>query len=162
MNELKLPHIKESISNFLYDEEGNISRSKILAVGSMMIVMGVLLGTEASAAHRSHSSHRTHSSHRSGSHSSHSTHSTHSNHGSHTTHSNHSTHSTHNTHSTHSTHSNATTVTHSNSTNITAPKTFQSPYNIAVKESALLGTHAATTSSGGTKTVNNLDVTKIK
>ena len=108
------PHVKKTVEDFLFDEEGNIPRSKILTIGSMMIVLSLLLPENTVSAHRSHSSHRTHSthsSHRSGGHATHYTHS------SHTTHSNgHYTHSTHGTHSTHSSHSNGHTShgTHSN------------------------------------------------
>ena len=84
MSEKLVPKIKNSIEDFLYEEEGNITRNKILSVGSMMLIMGVLLATEAFAAHTSHRSHSSHSSHKShSSHSSHSnTHSSHSNLGS--------------------------------------------------------------------------------
>lgn len=99
------PHVKHSLEDFMFDEEGNIPRSKILAIGSMMIVLSLMLTEKAFAAHRTHSSHRTHSthrthsSHRSGGHTTHYTHSTHSTHGTHSTHSNHATHSNHSTHS---------------------------------------------------------------
>lgn len=33
MTDFKFPHIQESIENFLYDEEGNIPRSKVLTIG---------------------------------------------------------------------------------------------------------------------------------
>ena len=117
------PHVKHSVEDFMFDEEGNIPRSKILAIGSMMIVLSLMLTEKAFAAHRTHSSHRTHSTHRthsshsSGGHTTHYTHSTHSTHGTHSTHSN--THSTHSTHSNHATHSNHST--HSNG----APTTSQ-------------------------------------
>ncbi len=115
------PHVKHSVESFLFDEEGNIPRSKILTIGSMMIILSMLFTEKAYAFHRTHSSHRTHSTHRThSSHSSgghtthytHSTHSTHSTHGTHNTHSNHSTHSTHSDHASHVTHSNHST--HSN------------------------------------------------
>ena len=93
MSEKLVPKIKRSIEEFLYEEEGNITRNKILTVGSMMLIMGVLLATEAFAAHSSHKSHSSHSSHKS--HSSHSSHSS-----SKSYHSSHSSHS--NTHSSHS------------------------------------------------------------
>ena len=116
------PHVKHSVEDFLFDEEGNIPRSKILAVGSMIIVLSLMFAEKSFAAHRSHSTHRTHSSHRSGGHTTHYTHTTHANsHSTHNTHSTHSTHSTHNTHSnhaTHTTHSNHST--HSNA----APSTY--------------------------------------
>ena len=58
------PHVKHSLEDFMFDEEGNIPRSKILAIGSMMIVLSLMLTEKAFAAHRTHSSHRTHSTHR--------------------------------------------------------------------------------------------------
>lgn len=89
MSEKLVPKIKRSIEEFLYEEEGNITRNKILTVGSMMLIMGVLLATEAFAAHSSHKSHSSHSSH--SSHKSHSSHSSGSYHSSHSnTHSSHS------------------------------------------------------------------------
>ena len=36
------PKVKNSIDNFLFDQEGNIPRNKILAVGSMMILLGII------------------------------------------------------------------------------------------------------------------------
>ena len=159
MSDFLFPHINESIENFLFDEEGNIPRSKILVIGSMLIIMGLLLSEDVYAAHRTHrthSTHRTHYTHRSGGHMTHNTHSTHSTHVS-STHSTHSNHSTHSTHSNHGTHS-----THSNSVGIKPPADFKSPYNIANKENSLLGTHTAVTSLGERYSANNLDITKIK
>ena len=40
MADFKFPHIQDSITNFLYDEEGNIPRNKVLTIGAMMIVLG--------------------------------------------------------------------------------------------------------------------------
>ena len=57
------PHIKKAVEDFMYDQEGNIPRNKVLTVGSMLLVLGILLSDEAFAAHGSHSSHRSHSSH---------------------------------------------------------------------------------------------------
>lgn len=84
--------IKNSISKFLFDEEGNITRNKVLQIGSMLILMGLILCQDAFAAHRSHSSHSSHSSHKSHSSSSggHSSHVSHVSHTSSTTHSSHS------------------------------------------------------------------------
>lgn len=97
-NEL-FPNIKKSISDFIADEEASIPRGKLLAIGSVVVLLSVILSVEASAKHSSHKSHSSHSStsyHRS--HSSHSssqgTHSSHSSHSSNSTvHSNHSSHS---------------------------------------------------------------------
>ena len=72
------PTIKKGLEDFIQEEEGNISRSKVAMIGSMMVILGVMLADgSVYAAHRSHSSHRSgshssHSSHSSGSHSSHS------------------------------------------------------------------------------------------
>lgn len=74
------PSVKKTISDFLYEEEANISRGKILSIGSLMIIVSILLMTEdVFAGHRSHSSHSSHRSH--SSHSSH-TSSTHASHAS--------------------------------------------------------------------------------
>ena len=67
------PQVKRSIQDFLYEEEGNIPRNKMLTVGTMVLLMSILFASDAFAAHRSHSSHR------SGSHSSHGSHNSHSN-----------------------------------------------------------------------------------
>lgn len=74
------PKVKRSIENFLYDEEGNIPRSKILTVGTMMMLLGMVYFQDVHAAHSSHSSH---SSHQSGSYSDSSSHVSHSSHTSH-------------------------------------------------------------------------------
>lgn len=103
-----IPKIKHSIEDFLFEEEGNITRNKILTVGSMMILMGIVLSTEVFAGHSSHKSHSSHSSHSSGSSGGHSSHVSHSSHTSSA-----STHSSHG--NTAATHSNATPVpTHTN------------------------------------------------
>lgn len=75
------PQIKKGLEDFIQEEEGNISRSKVAMIGSMMVILGVMLADgNAYAAHRSHSSHSSHrshsshSSHRSSSHGSHSSH----------------------------------------------------------------------------------------
>lgn len=76
------PKVKREISSFLTDQEGNIPRSKILTVGSMVILLGIVFAQDVFAAHRSHSSHSSHRSHSSGSggHSSHESHVSHSSH----------------------------------------------------------------------------------
>ncbi len=81
MAKVQFPEAKKRIEDFLYEEEGNIPRSKMLTLGTMVLLLTLFYASEAFAAHRSHtshSSHKSHSSHRSGSHSSHSS-STHSN-----------------------------------------------------------------------------------
>lgn len=101
-NEL-FPSVKRSIHDFINDEEAAIPRGKLLAVGSLMLVLSVILGVDAAAKHTSHRSHSSHSS--SSYHRSHTSHSSHrSGHGSHSSHSNHGSHS--NTHGSHSSHSN--------------------------------------------------------
>ena len=94
----KFPKIKKSICDFFEDDDGSITRNKVLMIGGMVLVLGVLLGEEIYAAHRTHYTHRTHSSHRTSNskHGSHSTHYT-----SHSTHSNHYTHGSHSSHASH-------------------------------------------------------------
>ena len=92
----QFPEIKKSIQNYLYEEEGNITRNKLLMVGSLAVVMSVLFALDAEAGHRSHSSH---SSHRSSSHGSgHESHVSHQSHQSHQSGSGHSS-SSHGSHS---------------------------------------------------------------
>ena len=95
------PKVKKSIENFLYEEEGHISRNKVVTLGTLVLVMALLMSDEVFATHSSgggghssHSSHESHSSHVSSStHNSHSNATTeHSNHGSHSNHSNHVSH----------------------------------------------------------------------
>ena len=83
----QFPEIQKSIQNYLYEEEGNITRNKLLMVGSLAVVMSVLFAMDASAAHGSHSSHSSHSFHSSHSSSSHASHTSHQSHTSSTTHS---------------------------------------------------------------------------
>lgn len=92
------PQIKKGLEDFMNEEEGNISRSKVAMIGSMMVILSVMLAdSSVYAAHRSHSSHSSHRSH--SSHTSHSS-GSHSSHGSHSSgHSSHSSHSNHNSHS---------------------------------------------------------------
>lgn len=103
MDNQLFPKVKKGIQNYLSDQEGNVPRSKILTVGSVLLVLGVVFSTEAFAKHSSHSSH--------GSHSSHSSHSSgHSNgHVSHESHESHASHASgdHSSHSSgaHSSHS---------------------------------------------------------
>ena len=118
----EFPEIIKSIEDFIEDEDGNITRSKLVAIGAMIMVMGSMLHIKGFADHRSHSSHKSHSSHSSTSyirdHSNHSSHSSHtSSHGSHSSHSSsvdtHNSHSNHASHASHSSHNN--TASHSNS-----------------------------------------------
>lgn len=77
----EFPHIKKSVDDFLYDEEGNIPINSVMTIGTVLLVLGFLLPDDASAAHSSHRSHSSHSSHSSGGggygHSSHESHSSH-------------------------------------------------------------------------------------
>lgn len=114
MKEDIFPSIKRPIQDFINDEEATIPRGKLLAVGSLMVVLSVILSVDAAAKHTSHKSHSSHSS--SSYHRSHVSHTSHrSGHGSHSSHSNtHSSHSSHsNTHSSHSSHSNTSHTSHS-------------------------------------------------
>ena len=83
MMDSKFPKIKKTIDSFVYDEEGNIPRDKVLLIGSMVILMNLMITQDIFAKHYSHSSHRSHSSHSSHSSSRHGNHSNHSNHASH-------------------------------------------------------------------------------
>ena len=83
MSETRFPKIQKHLSDFLYEEEGTIPRSKIITVGTMLLLLTVFFADSAFAKHRSHSSHKSHSSHRSHSSSKHGSHSSHSNHSNH-------------------------------------------------------------------------------
>lgn len=108
----QFPEIKKSIQNYLYEEEGNITRNKLLMVGSLAVVMSVLFALDAEAGHRSHSSH---SSHRSSSHGS--GHESHVSHQSHQSGSGHSSHSS----SSHSSHSSGSAAHNNTSAAATTP-----------------------------------------
>lgn len=84
------PTLAESLTDYIYDEEGNISRNKMLAVGSMILLLSMIYSTDVFAGHSSHRSHSSHSSHSSGSsgsryyyHESHVSHQSHVSHSSH-------------------------------------------------------------------------------
>lgn len=53
MDEL-FPKFQKNIENLIEDEEGNIPGSKLLMLGTMIIVLGSLLSVDAFAGHRSH------------------------------------------------------------------------------------------------------------
>lgn len=77
MSDIIFPHIQKSIDDFLYDEEGNIPINKVLTIGSMLLILGLVMSDDAFAghsSHRSHSSHSSHSSYSGGGHSSHASH----------------------------------------------------------------------------------------
>ena len=126
MSDSKFPHVKRTIENFINDEDGNITRNKLLMVGSMVVLLGTLYSFNVFADHNSHSSHSSTSYVRnhSNSHGSHSNAYT-TSHGSHSSHSNalpgHSSSSANTTHATHSSHaSHSNTASHSNSNYSTA------------------------------------------
>lgn len=77
---VSFPHVEKKIEDFLYDEEGNIPVGKVLTIGSMILILGLLMADDAFAAHRSHSSHSSHSSHQSGYSGGHSSHVSHASH----------------------------------------------------------------------------------
>ena len=140
-NEL-FPKAKKGIENFLTDQEGNIPRNKILTVGVMTILLGIIFAQDAFAAHRSHSSHRSHQSHRSHSNSGHRSHYSHSSssHGSsHNSHSNVTT-----QHNSHSSHSNVTTQHNSHSSHSS-----HSDHNSHVSHANSSGSHSSHVSSAG-------------
>lgn len=119
-----IPKINKKINDFLYEEEGNISRGKILTVGSLLLIAGILFAGDVYAAHRSHSSHRSHLSHSSSAGGGHGSHESHQSHQSHQSGSGHSSHSsstiTHNSHS-------STTVNSPTTPTVEPTPTFQQP-----------------------------------
>ena len=87
-NESKFPKIQKSITDFIKDEDGNITRNKLLSIGTMVVVLSAILSIDVYAKHGSHSSHSS-TSYVRGHSNSHSSHSNfHSSHASHTSHSN--------------------------------------------------------------------------
>lgn len=153
MDDKKFPKIKKSIEDFIYEEEGNIPRNKVVALGTMILVMSLLMYDEVFAGHRSHSSHRSHSLHSSGSGGGHSSHESHVSHSSHvsgfgsTGSSGGGTSSTTPAHGSHSNHSN-----HASHSNV-------SHYNVA-KSAA--GTHANTTVTTQVPDISVEDVSGIQ
>lgn len=140
MEDKNLNPVYKSICDFLYEEEANIDRKKIISIGTLICLATILMASDIMAKHSSHSSHRSHTSHSSGayhrshvSHTSHNSsqngHSSHASAGSHSNHaSGHSNHSSSFNPSDHTSHSsgyvshtshvssyNAGRVTHSNS-----------------------------------------------
>mgnify|MGYP001034554964 CR=1 FL=1 len=112
MEDNKLNPIFQSISDFLYEEEANIDRKKIISIGTLLCLATILMATDVMAKHSSHRSHSSHSSHSSGGSSYHSSsHGSHQSHISHTSHESSQLHSSHasgsSTHSAHSSHSSA-------------------------------------------------------
>ena len=60
---IAFPKAKKEIIDFLLNEEGNIPRSKMLMVGTMVLLLGIFYSKEAFARHSSHISHGSHISH---------------------------------------------------------------------------------------------------
>lgn len=56
------PTIKQTIADFIEDEEGAITSGNLLTIGAIVVVLSSILESEAWAKHRSHSSHSSHSS----------------------------------------------------------------------------------------------------
>ena len=52
MDNFKFPHIHKSIDDFLSDEEGNIPMNKVLTIGSMIMILGILFAEDVFSAHR--------------------------------------------------------------------------------------------------------------
>jgi len=81
----KFPKIKKKLSDFLYEEEGNIPRSTMLTIGTMALILSVFyfndIFDDDFSTHYSHDSHDSHYSH--DSHDSHWSHDSHYSHSSH-------------------------------------------------------------------------------
>lgn len=107
MGENRYPSFEKLLTDFLYEEEANISRSKIIAVGTILALATVFLTTDVLAKHYSHSSHSSHGSH--GSHGSHSSHTSGDYHRSHVSHVSHTSHTSSTDHSSH-----ASSIGHTN------------------------------------------------
>ena len=54
------PSVTKALGDYLSDEEGNITRSKVVTLAGIAIVLGTLYGLNVQASHRSHSSHSSH------------------------------------------------------------------------------------------------------
>lgn len=102
------PTIHKTIESLIEDEEGGIPTSRLIAVGTFLVVLSTLFTADVFAAHGSHVSHSSHSSHTSSAY-----HRSHVSHTSHRSSYGHGSHSNHGSHGSHSSHSN--TASHSNS-----------------------------------------------
>lgn len=73
------PALTRALGDYLSDEEGNITRNRVISIGAMAIVLGMLCSMDVFAKHRSHSSHSSHvsSTRRGSTHYSHVSHSSH-------------------------------------------------------------------------------------
>ena len=61
-NGLMFPKIDKAITDFLNDEDGNISRKKLVTIGSFVLLMSIM-NFDTVFAHKSHASHSSHESH---------------------------------------------------------------------------------------------------
>lgn len=113
-----LPELKKKAKSFILDEQGSISKQKLVTVGSFLGSISLLsMLPEVSAGHANHSNaytinwnsgtyaveHGHHASH--ASHADHSQHAQHGSHGSHSQHGSHGAHSSHGQHGSHGSHS---------------------------------------------------------
>lgn len=96
------PSVQKTIEDFINDDDGNITRSQMVTIGTLVLVMSIMSAIDAYAKHSSHGSHGSHQSHSSTSYIR-----THSNHGSHSDHGSHQSHSSHTSHSNTASHSNS-------------------------------------------------------
>ena len=117
------PSVKKALGDYLSDEEGNITRSKVVTLAGIAIVLGTLYGLNVQASHRSHSSH---SSHSSGSYS--------------------SAHYSHISHSSHSSHVSGTVSSYGNSAPAQYPATITAPAQQVINASPVATTTAAAAS----------------
>ena len=147
-------NFKRTLSDFLFEEEANISRKKIVTVGTLMALAAIMFATDVLAKHRSHSSHSSHRSH--SSHSSHSSHtsSSHSSHGSHSS----STHNSHSNHASHSSHSNSITDHVSHASHASASATHVS-HSSSVGGSMNYPAHSNVGTSSGIEYTPNAETT---
>lgn len=117
------PSVTKALGDYLSDEEGNITRSKVVTLAGIAIVLGTLYGLNVQASHRSHSSH---SSHSSGSYS--------------------SAHYSHISHSSHSSHVSGTVLSYGNSAPAQYPATITAPAQRVINASPVATTTAAAAS----------------
>lgn len=159
MEDRLFPSIKKSVEDFIYEEEGNITRSKVVAMGTMMLILSLLMYDEVFAAHRSHSSHGSHASHSSGRGAGiHGSHESHVSHSSHVSSSGHSSHGSHNnSHGSHSNHSNVATTSTTHSNDVTTSTTRSNDVTTAANAVQ----HATTTKAASSSNMPKVDLEKI-
>ena len=97
MDLYQFPKVQKTIEDFFNDEDGNITRSQMVTIGALVLVMSIMSAMDTYAKHASHKSHSSHGStayiRTHTNHNSHSDHGSHSSHSSHTSHSNTASHS---------------------------------------------------------------------